>query len=394
MKLLVAADSYFYKTPDGKYWCKTIYGYKFWKRYLKVFNEIVVVSRTKDVETTKEVSGFIRVDGPGMSIAELPPLRGMKEYILNYGSLQKAAKKAVEDVDCALIRLPSVSAFMILKYFQRKKTPFCLEVVADPIDAYASNKIAQIYYTKKLKQATLEAKGTSYVTKEFLQKRYPSASMVYNDRLNYFESYYSTIDLKEEFFFGPRKYKIKSGLFKLVHTANSINSDVKGHKELLLIVKDLIDRNLNVEVTFIGDGDKRNYFEEQAKRLNIDKNIHFTGFLSSPSEIREVLLNSDMFVFPTKAEGLPRALIEAMATGLPCLSTNVNGIPELLSNEYLFNPLDVKGFSDKIEYLIKNPSLLNKMSEENGKKALEYIDYKLEERRNEFYSKLKKICEV
>ena len=119
MELLVATDSLFSKTPDGRYWCKTIYGYDFWTRYLKVFEKVAVVSRTKSAELG-EVEGYLRVDGPNLRVIELPYMRGMKQYIYNYYSFCKATKKAAEEPDCALIRLPSVVASMVLKYYERK----------------------------------------------------------------------------------------------------------------------------------------------------------------------------------------------------------------------------------------------------------------------------------
>ena len=92
MELLVAADSLFFKTPDGKYWCKTIYGYDFWLRYLAVFDDVVIVSRTKPTSHS-EIEGYLRVDGPNVRVLELPFMRGMKQYITNYFSFYKAAKQ-------------------------------------------------------------------------------------------------------------------------------------------------------------------------------------------------------------------------------------------------------------------------------------------------------------
>ena len=56
MKVLVVADSHIFKALDGSYWCKTIYGYEFWKRYLMVFEEVRVVSRVQEMkEEVKEL---------------------------------------------------------------------------------------------------------------------------------------------------------------------------------------------------------------------------------------------------------------------------------------------------------------------------------------------------
>ena len=45
MKLLVATDAHIFRMPDGSYWCKSIYGYDFWKRYLNVFEDVKIVAR-------------------------------------------------------------------------------------------------------------------------------------------------------------------------------------------------------------------------------------------------------------------------------------------------------------------------------------------------------------
>lgn len=131
-----------------------------------------------------------------------------------------------------------------------------------------------------------------------------------------------------------------------------------------------------------------------AESLGIGDKVQFTGFLSSSDEVRSKLLEADLFIFPTKAEGLPRAIIEAMAVGLPCLSTPVNGIPELLPSRYMFNPMDVEGFTMEVERLIKHPEEMSQMSQTNVNKARNYEYDKLNERRRIFYTKLKKLVNV
>ena len=262
-------------------------------------------------------------------------------------------------------------------------------MIVDPEDAYKSNIIAQKLLTGKLKKECLKANGVSYVTKDFLEKKYPSKSILEGETLDYFNSYYSSIKLDETFFGNPKSFAdIAMRELKLIHVASAINSDVKGHSTLLKIVKILVERGINVSLRCVGDGDRRAYYENMAKELGIDNQVNFLGLFSNKNDLRKELINSDLMVFPSRAEGLPRVLIEAMAVGLPCLSTPVNGIPELLENDYMFDPDDAEGFADKIIYLRNNPSEMGIMSLENIKKAEGYKDSVLQIRRDVFYTKL------
>ena len=392
MNVLVAVDAQLFMTPDGKVWSKTIYGYDFWKRYLDVFETVKVVSRLEKADYT-QVKGYLRSDGDNVSFAPLPMVRGMKGYVKNVISFLKDAKKAVRDEDCAIIRLPSIPATFVEFVYARKHKPYVLEVVVDPLNAYAGNKLAAKVLTEQLRKSCLNANGVSYVTQYALQEQYPSRARISGKNTEeYFESYYSSIILKDGFFAPARDYSKIGNKVKLVHTANNINNDVKGHDVVIEVVKKLNDIGIDASVTFIGDGDLRPELEKMAEVLGVGTKVVFTGLLGSAMEVREKLLDADIFILPTKAEGLPRAVIEAMAVGLPCLSTPVNGIPELLEKEYMFDPMDSQGFTKKIVELLQNPEKMGQASMRNINKAREYEETVLQQRRIEFYTKLKNLA--
>lgn len=392
MNVLVAVDAQLFMTPDGKVWSKTIYGYDFWKRYLDVFETVKVVSRLGKADYT-QVEGYLRSDGDNVSFAPMPMVRGMKGYVKNVISFIKDAKKAVRDEDCAIIRLPSIPATFVEFVYARKHKPYVLEVVVDPLNAYAGNKLAAKILTEQLKKSCLNANGVSYVTQYALQEQYPSRARVSGKNTEeYFESYYSSIILKDSFFAPARDYSQIGNKVKLVHTANNINNDVKGHDVVIEVVKKLNDLGIDASVTFIGDGDLRPELEKMAEVLGVGTKVVFTGLLGSAMEVREKLLEADIFILPTKAEGLPRAVIEAMAVGLPCLSTPVNGIPELLEKEYMFDPMDSQGFTKKIVELLQNPEKMGQTSMRNINKAREYEETVLQKRRIELYTKLKNLA--
>lgn len=393
MRLLVSIDANnIMKDMDGTYWCDTLHGYEFWLRYLEVFENILGASRVdKGIQTSKE--NLVRVDGENVVIAEFPMKKGMKEYILSFFSYMKAAKKAVSNVDCAVVRLPSVTGFYIMHYVLKKKIPVAIEVVADPEEAYSTNKIAQKLFSGLLKKAVLSANGVSYVTKNYLQSKYPSKASLTKEN-NYFESYYSSINLTQDFFAEPKKYEgILNREIKIIHTANSINNYLKGHDILLKVCKVVRDKGYNTSLIIVGDGRIRKNIEDLAVELGIQKYVTFTGLLSTKKEVRDYLISSDIYVFPTKAEGLSRSLIEAMAVGLPCIATPVGGTAELLEEEYMLNPEDVQGFASKIIELINNSKKMEIISMRNIEIAKNYSIDKLSVRRNQFYNKLRKLSD-
>ena len=104
-------------------------------------------------------------------------------------------------------------------------------------------------------------------------------------------------------------------------------------------------------------------------------------------------MGSDLLLFPAKGEGLHRTVIEAMAVGLPCLSTPVNGIPELLPAECLFSQQDDEAFAKKVWDILTTPSLYQRLSKQNLETAASYEYDVLAARRDIFYKKLSDLGE-
>lgn len=387
MRVLIAVDAQLFRLQDGSVWAPSIYGYDFWQRYLQVFGSIVVAARIMDIDDETVVEKYLRSDGESVTFAALPFARGAKQYITAWRSYMHAASKACNDIQCAVIRLPSIPASFVEHYVWKKKIPYVIEVVVDPQNAYPKGAI-RTALTYHLKRTVKRANGVSYVTKYALQEDYPCYARLFGEDANHFESYYSTIVLKNDYFSLPRNYCVHSGAYKIIHVANNMNNDIKGHSVLLHAVAKLRGKGSDVEVCFVGDGSKRSEFEQVAIELGIREHVEFTGLLSSKQEVRQKLMEADLCVFPTKAEGLPRVIIEAMAVGLPCISTPVNGIPELLDREYLLEPTDVDAFANKIHAMIQSAEEMNESSRRNIEKAREYIDEELQKRRNSIYSKL------
>ncbi|PPA69501.1 glycosyltransferase [Jeotgalibacillus proteolyticus] len=397
MKLLLVVDNHLIRTPDGKVWSKGIYDYSFFSRYLAAFEKVNVAIRIKDVK--KEYNGYPNLcSGPGVNFLPIPDFYGIKGYLKNYISVKRAIKKYSEDCDCAIVRIPSAIGFQFASKLRLIK-PLGLEVVVDPWDFAAPKMLKskfrpfiRVLWTYKLKKLCKEVNGVAYVTQFALQERYPSYVHLHGESKKYFTSYYSSANIKEDFYMNPKVYNQKKKKFQIIHVANAINSFVKGHKELIEAISILKDKDIELSVKFVGDGELIPHFEEYAKSLEVENRINFVGRIPDRESMKQELRESDLFVFPTHGEGLPRVLIEAMAVGLPCISTNINGIPELLKEEFMVEVGDVESLAQKIEKLTSNPQLLTEASKASVEKAQQYKEDILQIRRKEFYSQLKNLA--
>lgn len=164
----------------------------------------------------------------------------------------------------------------------------------------------------------------------------------------------------------------------------------KGYNEIIEVMKILKERGVNVRVEFAGP-DYHNGIQllsDLAKKLGVENRVKFIGGVTR-SRLSDYLESSDLYVMPTWAEGLPRVIIEAMAKGLPCITTPVSGNPELVSEHFLVGYSDINTLADRIEELVKNKSIYEVTSKENFERSLQYEASVLEKRRDAYYTKLK-----
>lgn len=399
MKVLVVVDGHLGRTPDGRVWSARIYDYSFFARYLSAFDEVRIAMRIQEIETNKEFPNLC--SGPHVEFFPIEEFKGPKEYIIKYASIKMNMKQYFEGCDCGIFRIPSTVGYQFLHGFEKTGKPYAVEVVVDPWDFAAPGTLKTVarplirrIWTKDLKKACYKANGASYVTKYALQKRYPSYARQHGERKEHFEAYYSSVNIPKSYFREAREYQKTETPYRIVHVTNFIGNHVKGHEELIEAVSILKQEGIMVKVDFVGEGSLIGEFERYAEHLGVSDRISFIGKLSNSREVREKLLDSDLFVFPSHAEGLPRVLIEAMAVGLPCISTNVNGIPELLDAPYLVEVGATKELADKIKALITDPEAMCKASQENRIRAEEYAEEELQKRRGEFYQKLRVLAEA
>jgi len=182
------------------------------------------------------------------------------------------------------------------------------------------------------------------------------------------------------------------GAYKLVFVG-SLAQMYKGPDILIDAVAKCLSKGLETSLTVVGSGKYRAELEARAKALGIAKRVRFLGELPASAPVRAQLDEADLFVLPSRTDALPRAIIEAMARGLPCIGSTVGGIPELLPPEDMVPPSNVAALARKILEVANNPTRQAAMSARNLEKAKEYHKKLLGEVRKSFYEYTKKETE-
>lgn len=139
----------------------------------------------------------------------------------------------------------------------------------------------------------------------------------------------------------------------------------KGIYDLLSVIGELKKVNKKFKLSIAGDGEIKKVNKE-IERLKIEDVVKNLNWINN-EEKTELLKNADVFVLPSYNEGLPMAILEAMSYSIPCISTNVGGIPEVIHdnvNGFLIEPGDRKELKQKMEYFMVNAyDVVNKFGE-------------------------------
>jgi glycosyltransferase involved in cell wall biosynthesis len=387
MRLLVSLEARFVRCPDGSVWANANFGSHFWKRYLEVFDEVIVLGRVAD--TTHVPASHKRVDTERIHVRAIPYYVGPVQFLARSVAVAKAAHAAVKDVDVAIVRAPSLIGSFVVDALVESGKPFGLEVVGDPHGVFAPGAVRhplrRLFRTagmRRLRRMCRSADAVSYVSQMILPDRYPA-------RPGALSICYSDIELKPDAFVSePKRIAPTSAHQASLVTVGSLEQLYKGTDILIDALARCRQKGIDLRLTVVGDGRHRPELEQRAERLGVKDVVHFAGHVPAGAAVREYLDQADLFVLPSRTEGLPRALLEAMARSLPCIGSYVGGIPELLPDSVLVPPGDVNALTSALQRVLQHPSEMRRLSMLNLAKAKEYRIELLHERRTMFYETL------
>lgn len=130
--------------------------------------------------------------------------------------------------------------------------------------------------------------------------------------------------------------------------------------------------NPRIHYYICGEGNQREELEKTACKLGMSDRVHFLGFRK---DMKQLMWAADIFLFTTLQEGLPRSLLEAMASGLPCVVSNIRGNTDLIDNKengFLIESDDVNGFTNALITLASDYELRQTMGKKNMQRILDF----------------------
>jgi glycosyltransferase involved in cell wall biosynthesis len=149
--------------------------------------------------------------------------------------------------------------------------------------------------------------------------------------------------------------------------------ELNKNKNHEIIIKALAKmKTKSMHYLICGEGPKKEHLNKLSRKLHLESNVHLLGFRKDIPEICNI---SNIFLFPSKREGLGLAAIEAMASGLPIITSNVHGINDYSKNGvtgFKCAASDTKCFYKSIDYLYTNNESRKIMGDNNRIEAVKY----------------------
>jgi glycosyltransferase involved in cell wall biosynthesis len=374
-------DHCFLMGPDGTIYSEGKITDKVLERFHPLAEKIVIISRLQTVEDT---SGLVALTDPRIRMS---PVSGVSfGHVFGKSLFVNLARiwREIGSARFVVLRLPCLLSFIAAPALFFRSVPYSVEIVGFPRDGLAGkgNGIAVRVLGITLNALTAlivrGAKGALYVTQNTLQSVFPTEGLevaASNVELHFQPVVISTQPVK------PINCPPRIGLI------GGMSTNYKGVDIAIRAVSQLSKQGYACVLHVLGSGDTES-LRDLANELDCSASVVFDGIRKGGMQVAFWLDDLDIYIQPSRTEGLPRALVEAMARGLPAIATRVGGVPELLDDQWLIPPGEPEPLVEKLKLMFNNDALRDQARKANAQRALDYSADVLRKRRYAFYTAL------
>lgn len=354
------------------------------ERYVNVFGELNILNRSGKMGSLQSEKGLVKASGKSINFIDQIGIFTPISFFKGYFKIRKVVNRYVSESEYIIIRLDSFLGLIAAEYCRKYDKKYLIEVVGCVWDSFWNKgiygKIVALPLFKRMQFEVKKAPYVVYVTSEFLQNRYPTEGQntnISNVQIKHLED--SVIEKRVE---KIQKFDCEH-IYEIV-TIASVEVRYKGQETVIRALMELKKRGYkNFRYHLIGGGNN-SYLKNLASELGVIDQVVFHGSMNHDM-VMNFLDDCDIYIQPSKQEGLPRSLIEGMSRGLICYGTCVAGIPELLETKMLFSIKKDNYIELANKMLLIDKELYEQQARRNFKEAKKYEESILEKRRKEFF---------
>lgn len=384
-KKLLFVHDHIFTTKNDLVYSAAAFPAESWCRYLAFFDSIKVVGRHSSREG--------KIDGLVLSSTEFVDFHfveysqsKIKDMLNRKRNAKRLISEQLKSCSAVVARLPSENGNIAVKLAKKEGKPIAVEVVGCALDAYNNyGSILAKFYAPiafyKMRKSVASASQVLYVTTDYLQKRYPANNDVFCVDA-------SNVNLPDNLFHkrenDVKSYRIQDNL--VIGLIGNFKTNYKGIDIAIKALSYLKSYGLSVSLKILGAGDKA-FYDNLCRELGVEHNVEFCGSLPNGQPVMNWLEGIDIYIQPSRTEGLPRSLIEAMSQGKTCFGSNVGGIPELLNKSFLHRAGDPVDLADRILLAIKKGDIKN-FDVKNYERSFFFAQKNICLKRSVFFKKL------
>jgi glycosyltransferase involved in cell wall biosynthesis len=358
-------------------------GHGILSRYVEAFGHVTVLARSQPLGSSEHIEGMSEASGPAVSFRLLQEGRGGLQRALGFVGRRSTLARHLSGVDGLVARLPSVIGLEACRVAQGMGLPWAVEVVGSAWHGLATHGdfLAKAYAPVahlQTRAAVRRARAVLYVTRFFLQRQYPTRAR---------SVAVSDVELPDPdpATLAERVARIESRRRPLrIGLIGSVGPRYKGIDTCLEALARVRERLGAFEFHVLGPGDP-NAYSRLARALGLERHVQFCGALPAGAAVRQWLDSVDIYVQPSRTEGLPRSLLEALSRGCPALGSRVGGIPELLESRCLHPPGDAEALG-RLLLETAVPERMLELAQRNFCLASEFAATKLDRLRRDFWA--------
>jgi glycosyltransferase involved in cell wall biosynthesis len=384
-KVLFVHDGHLYRDAhDNVYGAQ--YNDALVSRYASLGDQVTFILREKSI-ASEQVGKMDQIQSKNFTFIAIPNFKSITGFFKHRRTVRQTICVAVQSHDVIVARMPSQAAGIAIREAKRLNKPLLVELVACTFDAYWNHswkgKLVAHYRFHAVKQIIRSCPYVMYVTQKFLQERYPTKGI---------QAGISDVELPvlDNRLLEKRLFKIRQRSENqplVLGTVAALAVSYKRQADVIRAVARLKRNGIIFYYQLVGEGDPA-ALQKIINKEHVQNEVTILG-TRKHHEVFEFLDGIDVYIQPSKQEGLPRALVEAISRACPALGSNLAGIPELLDVSCLFESGNIEELVSKLVNL--NNEFLIKQAEQNFEKSKQYQNAVLNEIRKNFYNRFMKV---